>query len=202
RTRSRPRGSVRPMLRDLKGEERAAYFRGIQPIWGGGLSEDRFQMFQRRLADAPEARERYRLLGWFVNGTLTAAMKAYDLRATCAARRMDAALPAAPPARAGASARRRRAGMGPGRGGPVRRGRGDASARPRQRRRAGRGLDHGCGPGLRLERAARMPGARRPDPPAALACRADAGLVRGGRPHDGGSDDRAARRERRAPRAG
>ena len=74
------------MLRDLKGEERAAYFRGIQPIWGGGLSEDRFQMFQRRLADAPEARERYRLLGWFVNGTLNAAMKAYDLRATCAAR--------------------------------------------------------------------------------------------------------------------
>jgi len=74
------------MLRDLTGEERAAYFRGIQPIWGGGLSEDRFQMFQRRLADAPEARERYRLLGWFVNGTLTAAMKAYDLRATCAAR--------------------------------------------------------------------------------------------------------------------
>ncbi len=74
------------MLRDLTGEERAAYFRGIQPIWGGGLSEDRFQMFQRRLADAPEARERYRLLGWFVNGTLNAAMKAYDLRATCAAR--------------------------------------------------------------------------------------------------------------------
>jgi hypothetical protein len=74
------------MLRDLTGEERAAYFRGIQPIWGGGLSEDRFQMFQRRLADAPEARERYRLLGWFVNGTWTAAMKAYDLRATCAAR--------------------------------------------------------------------------------------------------------------------
>ena len=74
------------MLRDLTGEERAAYFRGIQPIWGGGLSEDRFQLFQRRLADAPEARERYRLLGWFVKGTLTAAMKAYDLRATCAAR--------------------------------------------------------------------------------------------------------------------
>jgi len=74
------------VLRDLTGEERAAYFRGIQPIWGGGLSEDRFQLFQRRLADAPEARERYRLLGWFVKGTLTAAMKAYDLRATCAAR--------------------------------------------------------------------------------------------------------------------
>lgn len=74
------------MLRDLTGEERAAYFRGIQPIWGGGLSEDRFQSFQRRLADAPEARERYRLLGWFVKGSLTAAMKAYDLRATCAGR--------------------------------------------------------------------------------------------------------------------
>src|SRR5438105_14507928 len=86
RTGSRARGSVRPMLRDLTGEERAAYFRGIQPMWGGGLSEDRFHMFQRWLADAPGARVRFRLPGWFVNGTLTAAMKAYDLRATCAAR--------------------------------------------------------------------------------------------------------------------
>ena len=74
------------MLRDLTGEERAAYFRGIQPIWGGGLSEDRFQAFQRRLADAPEAKDRYRLLGWFVDGTLTAAMKSYDLQGTCAGR--------------------------------------------------------------------------------------------------------------------
>jgi hypothetical protein len=69
------------MLRELTGEERAAYFRGIQPIWGGGLSDERFQSFQRRLADAPEARDRYRLLGWFAGGGLTAAMKAYDLRA-------------------------------------------------------------------------------------------------------------------------
>ena len=72
------------MLRDLTGEERAAYFRGIQPIWGGGLSEDRFQVFQRRLADGPEARDRYRLLGWFVNGNLTSAMKAYELHGSCA----------------------------------------------------------------------------------------------------------------------
>lgn len=69
------------MLRELTGEERAAYFRGIQPIWGGGLSEERFQTFQRRLADAPEAKDRYRLLGWFADGALTAAMKAYDLGA-------------------------------------------------------------------------------------------------------------------------
>jgi GNAT superfamily N-acetyltransferase len=74
------------MLRDLTGEERAAYFRGIQPIWGGGLPQERFQLFQRRLADAPEAKDRYRLLGWFVQGALAAAMKAYDLRAHCAGR--------------------------------------------------------------------------------------------------------------------
>jgi GNAT superfamily N-acetyltransferase len=87
-TESARRGSVAPMLRDLTGEERAAYFRGIQPIWGGGLSEDRFEAFQRRLADAPEARDRYRLLGWFVDGALTAAMKSYDLQGTCAGRPM------------------------------------------------------------------------------------------------------------------
>ena len=74
------------MLRDLTGEERAAYFRGIQPIWGGGLPQERFQLFQRRLADAPEAKDRYRLLGWFAGGTLTSAMKAYDLRAHCGGR--------------------------------------------------------------------------------------------------------------------
>ncbi len=74
------------MLRDLTGEERAAYFRGIQPIWGGGLSQERFQAFQRRLADAPEATDRYRLLGWFAGGALTAAMKAYDLSAEFAGR--------------------------------------------------------------------------------------------------------------------
>src|SRR5438874_2346806 len=86
RSESGTHGTVRPMLRELTGEERAAYFRGIQPIWGGGLSEDRFQLFQRRLADAPESRDRYRLLGWFANGRLTSVMKTYDLRATCAGR--------------------------------------------------------------------------------------------------------------------
>src|SRR5438105_3107551 len=86
RSESGTHGTVRPMLRDLTGEERAAYFRGIQPIWGGGLSEDRFQLFQCRLADAPESRDRYRLLGWFVSGRLSSAMKTYDLRATCAGR--------------------------------------------------------------------------------------------------------------------
>jgi GNAT superfamily N-acetyltransferase len=85
-TESMRHGSVGPMLRDLTGEERAAYFRGIQPIWGGGLSEERFQAFQRRLADAPEAKGRYRLLGWFVDGGLTAAMKSYDLQGACAGR--------------------------------------------------------------------------------------------------------------------
>ncbi len=59
---------------------------GFQPIWGGGLGEERFQGFQRRLADAAEAQGRYRLLGWFEHGALVAAMKAYDLRGTCAGR--------------------------------------------------------------------------------------------------------------------
>ncbi len=77
-------------LRDLAGEERAEYFRGIQPIWGGGLDEGRFQLFQRRLADAPEASDRYRLLGWFDGRKLLSAMKAYDLRGTCARRPLGA----------------------------------------------------------------------------------------------------------------
>jgi hypothetical protein len=76
------------MLRDLTGEERSAYFRGIQPIWGGGLAPERFQLFQRRLLDAPEAKDRYRLLGWFVQGSLTAAMKAYDLHAHCGGKQL------------------------------------------------------------------------------------------------------------------
>src|SRR5947208_3270801 len=73
-------------LRDLSPDERAVYFRGIHPIWGGGLEEDRFQLFQRRLADAPEADDRYRLLGWFDDSRLVSAMKAYDLYASCAGR--------------------------------------------------------------------------------------------------------------------
>ena len=76
------------MLRDLTAEERAAYFRGIQPLWGGGLPVERFQVFQHRLADAPEAKDRYRLLGWFADGTLVSAMKAYQLRAGFAGREL------------------------------------------------------------------------------------------------------------------
>ena len=72
------------MLRELTGEERTAYFRAIQPIWGGGLSGERFQVFQRRLADAVEAKDRYRLLGWFEDGELVSGMKAYDLRGASA----------------------------------------------------------------------------------------------------------------------
>jgi len=76
------------MLRDLTGEQRAAYFRGIQPLWGGGLPVDRFQAFQHRLADAPEAKDRYRLLGWFPEERLTSAMKAYQLRAAFAGKKL------------------------------------------------------------------------------------------------------------------
>jgi len=72
------------LLRELTGEARTAYFRGIHPIWGGGLSEERFHLFQDRLADAAEARDRYRLLGWFVEGAFTSGMKAYDLKGTFA----------------------------------------------------------------------------------------------------------------------
>jgi len=73
-------------LRDLTGPERDAYFRGVQPIWGGGLSEERFVAFQRRLADAREAGERHRLIGLFEGARLLAAMKAYELCGSCAGR--------------------------------------------------------------------------------------------------------------------
>jgi GNAT superfamily N-acetyltransferase len=76
-------------LRELSGPERDAYFRGVQPIWGGGLSEDRFVAFQRRLADAREAGERHRLIGLFDGGRLLAAMKAYDLRGSCSGRPLN-----------------------------------------------------------------------------------------------------------------
>lgn len=71
-------------LRDLSSEERATYFRGVQPIWGGGLDQARFELFQRRLSDAPEAVGRFRLLGWFDRGKLVSGMKAYDLYGSCA----------------------------------------------------------------------------------------------------------------------
>lgn len=75
-------------LRDLSSEERAAYFRGVQKIWGGGLDEVRFELFQRRLADAPEAVGRFRLLGWFERGKLVSGMKAYDLYGSCGGRQL------------------------------------------------------------------------------------------------------------------
>lgn len=77
------------LLRDLTSDERRDYFRGIHPIWGGGLDAEGFQTFQRRLADAPEVRGRYRVLGWFEEGLLLAAMKAYALQAVCAGQRLE-----------------------------------------------------------------------------------------------------------------
>jgi GNAT superfamily N-acetyltransferase len=68
------------MLRDLSAEDRTAYLRGIHPIWGGLLDEERFVLFQRRLADAPEALRRYRLVGWFEQSRLVSAMKLYQLQ--------------------------------------------------------------------------------------------------------------------------
>jgi len=68
------------MLRQLIGDERTTYLRGIHPIWGGLLDETRFLAFQRRLADAPEARGRYRMLGWFDGSRLLSAFKQYDLQ--------------------------------------------------------------------------------------------------------------------------
>jgi hypothetical protein len=67
------------VLRELTDDERVAYFRGVQPIWGGGLDEARFVLFQRRLADSQEAARRYVLLGWFERGRLCSGMKAYEL---------------------------------------------------------------------------------------------------------------------------
>src|SRR5471032_2018495 len=72
------------MLRELTGEERSAYLRGIHPIWGGLLDETRFLAFQRRLADAPEARRRYRILGWFEGERLLSALKLYELQGSAA----------------------------------------------------------------------------------------------------------------------
>ena len=68
------------MLRHLSERERDEYFRGVQPIWGGGLSPERFVAFQRRLADSREAGRRYQLFGLFEGDRLLSAMKAYDLR--------------------------------------------------------------------------------------------------------------------------
>src|SRR5262245_34300967 len=69
-----------PVLRELVPEEWPAYFRGMQALWGGGLMEEAFVAYQRRLARSPEAEGRYRLLGWLDGGSLLSAFKAYDLR--------------------------------------------------------------------------------------------------------------------------
>lgn len=76
-----------PVLRDLTAEERLAYFRGVEPIWGGGLEVDRFVAFQRRLADSAEAEGRYRLLGLFEGGGFVSAMKGYALHGSFAGAR-------------------------------------------------------------------------------------------------------------------
>ena len=69
-----------PRLRDLSEDERAAYFRGVQPLWGGGLPEEQFVAYQRRLARSAEAEGRYRVLGLFGDdGALLSAMKGYLL---------------------------------------------------------------------------------------------------------------------------
>jgi GNAT superfamily N-acetyltransferase len=69
-----------PRLRDLTEDERARYFRGVQPLWGGGLPEEQFVTYQLRLANAPESAGRYRALGLVdERGVLLSAMKAYLL---------------------------------------------------------------------------------------------------------------------------
>jgi len=72
------------VLRHLTDRERDDYFRGVQPIWGGGLSPERFVAFQRRLADSREAGQRYHLFGLFEGDRLLSAMKTYDLRGSYA----------------------------------------------------------------------------------------------------------------------
>jgi len=72
------------VLRQLNDRERDEYFRGVQPIWGGGLNPERFIAFQQRLADSREASDRYHLFGLFDGDRLVSAMKAYDLRGSYA----------------------------------------------------------------------------------------------------------------------
>src|SRR4030088_1968707 len=53
----------------------------MQGLWGGGLAEEAFVAFQRRLASSPEAAGRYRMFGLFPRGgaDLLSGVKAYDL---------------------------------------------------------------------------------------------------------------------------
>jgi GNAT superfamily N-acetyltransferase len=68
-------------LRELTADERASYFRAMQALWGGGLAEEAFVAFQRRLASSAEAAGRYRMFGLFPRGggVLLSGVKAYDL---------------------------------------------------------------------------------------------------------------------------
>src|SRR5438128_7126934 len=70
-----------PAVRELSPDEWPGYFRGMAGLWGGGLAEEPFVGYQRRLARSAEATGRYRLLG-FVDGggKLLSGFKAYDLR--------------------------------------------------------------------------------------------------------------------------
>jgi GNAT superfamily N-acetyltransferase len=73
---------MEPALRELTADEWPGYFRGMASLWGGGLAEEPFVAYQRRLARSPEASGRYRLLGWLDDGgrgPLLSAFKAYDL---------------------------------------------------------------------------------------------------------------------------
>src|SRR5438128_2047720 len=73
---------MEPALRELTLDEWPAYFRGMAALWGGGLAEEPFVGYQRRLARSPEASGRYRLLGWIDDGgrgRLLSAFKAYEL---------------------------------------------------------------------------------------------------------------------------
>lgn len=73
---------MQPALRDLVVEEWPSYFRGMASLWGGGLAEEPFIGYQRRLARSPEATGRYRLLGLVDEGGggVLSAFKAYALR--------------------------------------------------------------------------------------------------------------------------
>lgn len=73
------------LLRELQEDEWPAYFRGMQPLWGGGLAEEPFVAYQRRLLRSPEAAGRYRVLGWIDEGRVVSAFKAYELAGATAA---------------------------------------------------------------------------------------------------------------------
>ncbi len=75
-----------PVLRELVADEWPGYFRGLQPLWGGGLAEEPFIAYQRRLLRSAEAALRYRVLGLFDGAELLSAFKAYELNGAPARR--------------------------------------------------------------------------------------------------------------------